>query len=162
MSNNRSLYKQTVEIFHLNASRQVAVKIPKKIRFGLGSRRFMEAQYEEHSKTNVLLPIVPMTGSQLELAIWFHYYLHWPAPYLPYQSTNKKATDRNQWLSLLVGPPGLEPGTKGLWAASRNKTYLKLIGYAWYTAVWKQMWNNIKRRSVIRQFITCSCWHVWH
>ena len=23
----------------------------------------------------------------------------------------------------LVGPPGLEPGTKGLWAASRNKTY---------------------------------------
>jgi hypothetical protein len=26
----------------------------------------------------------------------------------------KKATDRNQWLfSLLVGPPGLEPGTKG-------------------------------------------------
>ena len=29
----------------------------------------MEAQYEEHSKTNVLLPIVPMTGPQLELAI---------------------------------------------------------------------------------------------
>ena len=45
------------------------MKIPKKIRFGLGSRRFMEARYEEHSKTNVLLPIVPMTGSQLELAI---------------------------------------------------------------------------------------------
>ena len=40
-----------------------------KIRFGLASRRFMEAQYEEHSKTNVLLPIVPMTGSQLELAL---------------------------------------------------------------------------------------------
>jgi hypothetical protein len=32
--------------------------------------------------------------------------------------------------SLLVGPPGLEPDAKGLLAGLRNKTYLKLIGYA--------------------------------
>jgi hypothetical protein len=111
-----------------------------KMRFGLVSRRFMEAQYEEHSKTNVVLPIAPMTGSQLELALWFHYYLHWPAPYLPYQSTNKKSHWFLKSVAFkVVGPPGLEPGTKGLWAASINKTSYKSIGYAWSAGVWKQM-----------------------
>jgi hypothetical protein len=46
------------------------------------------------------------------------------------QSTCKNTTDfKNQWLFNLVGPPGLEPGTKGLRAGLRNKTYLKSIGY---------------------------------
>ena len=39
------------------------------IRFSLASKRFLETEYTEHSKTNELLPIVPMSGFQLELAL---------------------------------------------------------------------------------------------
>jgi len=41
----------------------------------------------------------------------------------------------------VVGPPGLEPGTKRLWAAWRNKKQIKLIVYVRSAGVWKQMWN---------------------
>jgi hypothetical protein len=40
-----------------------------KLRFGLCSRRFLQANYEKYSKTNSLLPITPMSGSQLELSL---------------------------------------------------------------------------------------------
>ena len=33
---------------------------------------------------------------------------------ISFKANMKKATDRNQWLFKLVGPPGFEPGTKGL------------------------------------------------
>jgi len=56
--------------------------------------------------------------------------------------TQKKHRPEPVIFGLLVGPPGLEPGTKGLWAASRNKTYYKSIGYKRSTEVWKQMWKQ--------------------
>jgi hypothetical protein len=42
----------------------------------------------------------------------------------------------------VVGPPGLEPGTKGLWAASRKINLYKSIGYKDSATVWKQMWKQ--------------------
>lgn len=39
-----------------------------RIRFGLASSKFLTAEFDEHSRTNDLLPIVPMCGSQLEMA----------------------------------------------------------------------------------------------
>lgn len=39
------------------------------IRFGLASRNFLDREYAKHSETNALLPITPMSGSQLELSL---------------------------------------------------------------------------------------------
>jgi hypothetical protein len=53
----------------------------------------------------------------------------------------------------VVGPPGLEPGTKGLLAASR----IKSMGYKRSKMVWKQMWKqglvtSTKLRTVNQRF----------
>ena len=73
----------------------------------------------------------------------------WPA-----HEKTPAIANRGSWL---VGPPGLEPGTKGLWAASRNKNLYKSTGYALSTGVWKQMWNqrlfiSTKQRTVNQRF----------
>ncbi len=39
-----------------------------RIRFGLASSKFLAIEFEEHSKANSLLPIVPMSRSQVEMA----------------------------------------------------------------------------------------------
>ena len=55
--------------------------------------------------------------------------------------------EKSHWLQKsvafnLVGPPGLEPGTKGLLAASVKNNLYKSIGYKQSTVVWKQMWKQ--------------------
>ncbi len=39
------------------------------IRFGLASKNFLDREFAKHSKTNALLPVVPMSRLQLELSL---------------------------------------------------------------------------------------------